>query len=303
MKNDKKESKTLSFVLSHRKSMTLICIIIYIISTVLLCYFSPNPNNEPTFSLDRIEKAAGIISFLFIVISAVIAVWQYYISCRNEHIKNETERIQKSIDLIEYYKDNILDKGVAIINIFRTAKISEILGKINNAKMREFNNYELHQLLSDDDISKLKEIEQSDSFITAIFIANESFNLNIPGITYCDDSTIKIKNAQKVLNAFMEHYLTKTLNNLEYFAMHFTHNLAEENVIYQSAHQTFIEIVESTYYHISSQNSSDSCCKYYTNLISLYNNWKSKQTENTRNMMDCQRNFIEQGPKAKKIDM
>ncbi len=305
MKKEKKQSKIMIFILSHRKLATVLCIVMYILFTYLLCRFTPIKDNEKIFSLDRIGLSAEISSFLFIVISSIIAVWQYYISCRNEHYKNEAERIQKSIDLIEYYKDNVLDKGKAIISIFGTAGISEILKRINSMQIKEFDNCELHQLLSKKDIDELKKIENDELFITAILIANETYNLNLPGISYYESNSsnnVKVKH-QKVFNAFMGYYITQTLNNLEFFAMHFTHNLAEENVIYQSAHQTFIEIVELLYYHISSQNTNDSSQKYYTNLIRLYGTWKEKQTKQNKEMINTQRCFVEHGASASKIEI
>lgn len=301
---ENKKSKTLiTFILNHRKLTTMVIILLYLVLTFITCCFAPIQEDEIKFSLNRIELSAEIVSFFFIVVSSIIAVWQYYVSCKNEHIKNETERIQKSIELIEYYKNNVLDKTSAIICIFKYAKISEIMNGIDKSKIKDFDVHELNQLLTSDKIKKLKEIEQGEDFITAILMANEAFNLSLPGATYSDKTpTQEIANRVKVYNAFMSNFISDTLNNLEYFAMYFAHNIADESVIYQSAHQTYLNIVELLYYNISNLNTPDNS-KYYTNLIDLYNIWKKRQTKQHKEIVDGQRCAVKKGSNATNIEI
>lgn len=294
----------LEFILCHRILFTFIAVILYLVITFLICYLVPS-YDEKWFTLNNLEISAEISSFLFIVVSSIIAVWQYCVSCRNEHYKDKTERIQKSIDLIEYYKNNILDKAMAIITIFQNTGITNILKSIDKSKINNFDIHELQELLTNDKIEELKEIQKSQKFFEAILMANEAYNLNLPGISYDmkDNSKPTVTaNRLKVVNAFMGRYITETLNNLEYFSMHFAHNIADESVIYQSAHQTFIEIVELLYYNISSINDSG-CKKFYTNLISLYIIWRDKQKEKNDDMIKKQRSLIETGSSSKNISI
>nr|MDE6764427.1 DUF4760 domain-containing protein [Oscillospiraceae bacterium] len=133
----------------------------------------------------------------------------------------------------------------------------------------------------------------------------------LPGISYNFNEKLEENNGMtntkyavnysKVMNAFMSNFISETLNNLEYFAMYFTHNIADESVIYQSTHQTYIEITELLYYHICQLNTPNSS-KYYTNLIELYNIWKSKQIELLNKNIQEQRRNVEKGTYANNIN-
>jgi hypothetical protein len=56
--------------------------------------------------------------------------------------------------------------------------------------------------------------------------------------------------------------------------MYFNSGSADDDVIYQSLHQTFFKAVWILYYDIAKRN-TDGKDKYYTNIISTYNRWKS----------------------------
>lgn len=299
----------LDFLSEHRLASTIVIIIIYIFITIMI-FFNFYKDND-TAPLEHLELSAEISSFLFIVVSSIIAVWQYYISCRNEQIKNQTEKVQKSIELLGYFKDNILDKTTAIQYIFEKSGISKILNCIDKSKIANFDSFELEELLTKDRLEQLKTIQHDKKFVNAVLIANEAFNLSLLGVSYNlseeteeNGSTVNKQcsiNYNKVMNAFMSNFISETLNNLEYFAMYFTHNIADESVIYQSTHQAYIEITELLYYHICQVNTPNSS-KFYTNLIELYNIWKSKQIKLLDKKIQEQRCNIEKGTYANNIN-
>ena len=68
------------------------------------------------------------------------------------------------------------------------------------------------------------------------------------------------------------------LNELEAFAMYFNTQVADEETVYQSLHQTFRAIMVLCYYDIALRNNvlSD---KYYTNIIMLFNLWNKRYVE------------------------
>lgn len=82
-----------------------------------------------------------------------------------------------------------------------------------------------------------------------------------------------------LVSCFMNEVVAAILNNLEYFAMHFTHGTADETVVYQSLHQSYLDIVRALYLNISKENARANS-KYYTNIIELYRIW-SERAENT----------------------
>lgn len=89
------------------------------------------------------------------------------------------------------------------------------------------------------------------------------------------------------------------LNNLEYFAMAFTHKTADESVIYQSLHNSYISVVRLLYYDISSNN-RDGESKLFTNVIELYNIWKEKSEQQKTDEIAAVRENISKGNIFKK---
>lgn len=83
--------------------------------------------------------------------------------------------------------------------------------------------------------------------------------------------------------------------------MHFTHNIADDTVIYQSLHQTFLDITEFLYYNISRLN-TDGCSKFYVNTIALHNKWRKRKTEKINDSVNKQRDSIDNGNNAVDID-
>ena len=67
-------------------------------------------------------------------------------------------------------------------------------------------------------------------------------------------------------------YLQNLANKLEWFAMNFNHNVADERKVYPSLHQTFFDLVHRLYYYISVKNVSE-FDRLYSNIRELYVLW------------------------------
>lgn len=76
--------------------------------------------------------------------------------------------------------------------------------------------------------------------------------------------------------------------------MHFTHGVADDSVVFQSLHQTYIRICQTLYCTISNYNKMGES-KYYTNLISLYNKWKQEVDKQNQKLIDSSRTNISPG--------
>ena len=100
---------------------------------------------------------------------------------------------------------------------------------------------------------------------------------------------------------FMSQIVNKLLNNMEYFAMSFTHKVADESVVFQSLHQTYLEAVQLLYYDISKNNRADGR-QFYTNVVDLYKIWYNKSKENRENVIKGGRK-ISRGTSAESIDL
>lgn len=241
--------------------------------------------------MECLYYSSQIIGGIFVISGVVIAVWQYYLSSKSSRTTLEITQVQKAIDLAEYYKDNILALFPAIRDVFNESGINEILKSIKISDIQHFDNDELHEFLSEDQIKKLRDIQKSHKFSEAVLKATITYNLNlnIYGTFYANEEVaeetkrqITAFNDYNIALAFMMDYIQTILNNMEFFAMHFSHNTANESVVYQSLHQSYLEIVSVLYYSISSKN-IDNASKFYTNVIWLYKKWadykKQKQDE------------------------
>lgn len=95
----------------------------------------------------------------------------------------------------------------------------------------------------------------------------------------------------------MSRVVNDLLNEMEYFSMNFTHKVADESVVYQSLHQTYMQAVEFLYYNISKNNRPDGR-QFYTNVVELYKIWYKKDKKMRDNVANGGRkinkgNFVE----------
>lgn len=233
----------------------------------------------------------------------IYAAWQYYQSVRDSKRNTDIIRVQKAIDLARFYKDNILEKYPPIRYVFANSKIAEILKKIPLDRLHAFDARELNTYLSDIDIKELKSLQYSDEFFEALLDANDIYdmgfkvNKEIRDIKDNGDDTQTITFSLKkepVIIAFFRNYIDEALNNMEFFAMHFSHNAADSSVVYQSLHQSYIELVEALYYFIATQN-DDYVNKFYTNTIDLYKKWKKEQTNKDQQRTDLEHELQNHG--------
>ena len=145
--------------------------------------------------------------------------------------------------------------------------------------MQYFNKNEIKRVYSQEVIARVKAINSSEKLAKCILMAESIYQLNLrlPHIAGRDED--ETENKRLVLNSFGSEVISKALNNLEYFAFNFTHNVADESVIYQSLAPTYIDLVELLYYLIAQANDPNVAVNYYTNVTELYSIWKKRQSE------------------------
>lgn len=290
------------WILKHRKIVTAIiiaCSILLIFFVTALFWNSEKTKFE--FS-ELLYYSTQIVSALFVISGVVIAIWQYYLSCIDSKRNIDVIRVQKAVDLSEYYKDNILSYIAPLKYIYNNSGISDIISKIDVSQMKHFDEKELYTLLSNEDINSLKEIQQSDKFRSIVINANLIYNLGLNNdlVNYyknnkgkSDDGSVDSLDS-KILSTFLGKLITRILNNMEYFSLHFTHNVADESVIYKSLHQTYIYIVQMLYYNIAIKNPL-SPTKYFTNIIELYELWNNRAKNDEERFANDIRNLSNKG--------
>lgn len=272
--------------MKYTKGRVLVTIILIVLSIILevagsLIYlFSTNDNNN---FVEILYYSSQIMSSIFVTSGVVIAVWQYYLSCKSTKTNLEIIQVQRAIDLAEYYKDNILKYFPAIDYVFSKVGIKGIFQKIRADEMKDFDSSELNKLLAPAEIHKLQDIQFTDSFLKAVIEANDIYGLDLHFLSFetefqKGDKKGKVMSIDKnsLVTAFMSNLLNAVLNNLEFFALHFRHETADESVVYQSLHQSYLEFIPYLYYFIANQN-TDSSNKLFTNVVWLFEKWKKRK--------------------------
>lgn len=223
--------------------------------------------------IDNVYKVVGSLAALATSISVIWALKTYIFN-------KKVLKVQKSIDLLKYYKDNILRLGYAIRYVNEKSKMNDELSNIKISEESLFNNQELSRFKID--VNAVDNIYHSKEFMQAIFEANNLYDLKLPVkiVSKNEDKNSKqvcaIFDMYPTCKSFIENVVYETLNNIEYFAAHFKHGVADDTVAYNSLHQTYIPLIESLYYQIA-QTNKEVADSYYTNAIYLYKLWKQKQ--------------------------
>ncbi len=271
-----------------RKATTTLVIVLIILILIIALNYNEALSWEKIFTdtqaLENINYLFQIVVSIAVVLGGVLALWQYILTARCEIAKNRNDRIQKAIDLSGYYKDKVLCCMKPIYDVYDEVGILDIVNSVDVNSMKSFTTNELYKIYGSKKIDRIKEIMQSHKLIEALIKVGEVYN-------FYDASKCSIKinedgkrervleiNPSQLFEKFINGVLSEALNNMEYFSMHFTHHTADESVVYQSLHITYIELVQMLYYNIA-KNNEDAENKLYTNTIELFNIWIDRANE------------------------
>lgn len=230
--------------------------------------------------LENVYYMVQIAAVFFLVLSVAYAAYQCTLTAKAEKRQIDKSKIEKSIELAGYYKDEVLERWSAIRFIYTESNMLEILKQINAYDMQYFNAEEMQKLFDEDKQAKIEEIKESNAFLVALIKADLKYDINLFEMSEEQkqklieelEKTDSEKKENKVYRLVINNLVHDCLNNAEYFAMFFTHNVADETVIYQSISPSYIEMVTGLYTTISKNNKDD--VKLYTNVIKLYKRWE-----------------------------
>lgn len=256
-------------------------------------------------NLEQISTLWQIVSAYFVIVGAAIAIWQYTMTATAERNKIEKDNIGKAIELSEYYKDNILSIGTMINYIYREVGICNIIDRCDINNMCNFDHSEIPSVISKDSRLEIEEINRSEKLLKTIMKADLVYGMELNVEKYVEmekngsNTTIGNIRPDAILRHFFANCVSEVLNNMEYFALHFTHGVADDTVVYQSLHQTYIQFVQLLYYEIANKN-KDGCHDYYTNVIGLYNKWHERSVSQELSVTASKRNSKHRGTVAKR---
>ncbi len=291
----------INFIKKHRILFTVLLAILALCSFFLpqIIIKLPFCEKEKILGIELIALCAEITSAFFVIVGSIIAVWQYYLSSSQKIKEFQFSKIKKAIELSEYYKDNILNRYSCVKKVFDEYGITPIIeSKRKNLELKYFDIEELKTIYTEGEIEKFRNLKTDEKFIEAIVKVNLVYNMNLNGCekTFEYDPseegrvTKRIEaNPQEIVADFFNKYIVDTLNNAEYFAMAFTHNVADESVIFQSIYPTYLEMCFIMFYYIS-HNSDPRSAKLYTNVAELYCTWREKERQQKAKMSSHSRN-------------
>ncbi len=234
----------------------------------------------------------SIGTIIIAILSSIIAAYATAKHSQKQFVQqNSKEDISKAIELAETYALRIMPSINYITIIYKNNDlIKKYHEKINMERKKGHLQFTFSEVKSFFTESEIEEIEKAidtsqikiEDLMTARIAIHQS---RISDNLFCADSEVKDK-----LNEQFDELLSlqlrdecKTiqidlLNRLEYFSMFFNSQIADEETVYQSLHQTFIGTITYLYFKISLLN-KDIKDKYYTNIIELYNLWNDRFVE------------------------
>lgn len=306
MESDVKEKKI------SKKQLTVIAVGLIVLMLLLSVTFWANGVRtiKDIFSKkEALENAYYITQILcafVVMIGGIIGVWQYILAKRTEKNQYHNNRIQKAIDLAEYYKDNILCYITFIYSVYKEAGILDILNEVKRSDMQNFDVLELDKNFTTEQKNEINEITKSKKFIKIIVDTASIFSkepLYDKLLVKEGDKTIETVqiNQSKVMNYFRNNIICETLNNLEYFSLHFNYGLADKITVYQSLHQTYLEMIQMLYYDISINNRQGEQ-RLYTNVVELFNDWKAIVEKQSLDEIQFSRGNVVKGRKVKTVE-
>lgn len=300
--------------ISIKKIIAIVAMILGMIVLLILVLISFKENGVKTvkdifvrkIALENAYYLTQILCSFVVIIGGIIGVWQYILAKQAEVNQYQNNRIQKAIDLAEYYKDNILYCITFINQVYEESGLLDILNGVKRSDMKNFDIHELDRNFTLAQKEKISDITKSEKFLKAVVEKSEIFSkepMSDKFIIKDGNRVIETRkiNQAKAVTYFWGDIICGTLNNLEYFSLHFNYGLADKVTVYQSLHQTYLEMVQMLYYDIAMNNKPGEQ-KLYTNVIELFNDWKATAERQIYDETKFSRNNIVKGSKAKTVE-
>lgn len=247
------------------------------------------------------NNLVGWLTMLSAIASAFFALKAYL-------LQKKRAKKDSACDLAKYYSNSVLKRSVLITNVFKHSKVHDFF---RNAfpidKISDFDKEELSSFLSQKDLTE-EDVKQKVRGIDPELILNVRMyashqpterSLLFRDFTYKDSQTneVKIINEPFLREDFMQE-ITDLLNELEWFSMCCNYGIADEKLLYQSLHQTFISNVWMLYFFIS-VNNANNADKYYTNIIKLFRKWNKRVTKIKTKTLKKKQKLLERANKIK----
>lgn len=289
-----KSKKTFKqYISKHRILFTIIIGLLGVVLIFLPLFLSKKPFlNEDFSGIEILEISSIIVTNIFLLFGALIAVWQYYISSSDKLFTTKSNRVAKAVKLAGYYKDSILTSFSIAKKVFQDVGIYDIMHS-HIKSMQHFDTDELNAVFSKNEIEKIESAQKFNTCLDIICDINRNYDLKLFDKSI-DLQQIDDEQKQKLCDRFWRGFISSILNNAEYFAMHFSHGIADDSVIYQSIYPTYLELCCIFYYNITNCRAPQKA-RLYSNVVWLFDKWKEESSEQMEIIIDKTRKASNMG--------
>lgn len=258
----------------------LVLFVIFIIVSSIF-YFKAEDFHIHTY----IEMISGVVTF----VSIIFLCLQVLLFIKDYQYRNLRLQKEYALELANKYANDLLKSISFLFSVIKSCLGEDKTNELRNNstdKLRMFTKEESEQIIPQE---TLKFYSTSTTSLTIDLITN-SFPLypEIYDNFRIVEKKIPTDSEKDCYINFYFGIMDDTLNKLEAFAMALNENVAEEQLLYPSLHQTFLKAVKLFYPRLVQRNHSRNH-KYYTNIIKLFNLWENRSNlENQKDLEEPQ---------------
>lgn len=247
--------------------------------------------------MEGITNAAQIIQIIanvFVMLAGVIAIWQYSYDKKKQRHFRDKERVQRAIDIAIFYKENVLTNSRGMKDKLFELGTLDIVESIDMNKIEHFDIHEIETVYNQEQLKRIRIIREQYGIDSEVEKKSVSYRPSKGNASMRDEVAVTTDNPKEEAGKDYVKLMIQILNDLEIFAMHFVHETADETVVYQPLHMSYLEIVRMLYYDIAYAN-RNGARKYYINTIILFNKWKKRSEEKKKKEISGIRSMAETG--------
>lgn len=258
--------------------------------------------------------AANVAQFAINFILLIVTAVSVYFAFRAYHHQKERAKKDAACELARYYAHDIIQRYDFVSYTFQHSKKEERIKELfPYDRLKEFDYKEMTNILAEqglDPMETLRELNRIDpqviyqGMIRNAHSVEERHSLSDEYIKITKDPSGKpvteIVHQDMLMFAFTNE-VTMLLNDLEWFSMSCRYGLADEEMLYQSLHLTFLSSVWLLYHYICLNNRENSD-KLFTNVIWLFNTWADRLREIEKEAQEQSERYSQE-VEAKKRDL
>ena len=236
-----------------------------------------------SINVDNIGVVISGLLLIVTVVSAIYAIRAY------QHQKQRAKK-EAGCKLARIYADVVLSKYKLVNEVMEKTELLDFIRYLfPMSAISSFSYSEMSELVEkagrsmDDVIAKMRTFDPLiilDAKLIQAKVPDEVRSLQETFSEYDPATHQRVPKNKEILLSQFEASIRDLMNTLEWFAMYCRYGLADEEIIYQSLHQTYLSMVWLLYFYISSNNKSNAD-KYFTNVIWLFERWRNRLNEQT----------------------